>query len=341
MGRRPHTQRGANTRMEGAAHRALLRRAASDVWAANMVRGRNVPARWVPLPLALHQRGGGGAVASADGYDFLYDEQDGGDTWVCVSRPPRPAICFRVTFDREEAQIGLDVSYGQRCAKNMTRGDGTVAMLRAIMAAVFARPDVAAYKCLVVTDNSSVEVRDEAGQPVKLRLMDVCFVSTGCTWYGMLAPLFLRDGNEDVQLTKSRRAMASCTWVEFVDRLPPAVRADVEAYLVFDDPAAARQRPAALVLDSIRRTHAFLFVHVGHFLAAMGAQSLRSTEWVLPLVDGAVPVPAGDEGLCRHPSTGWIVPADKLRVVLPGEYARIKSALQTPARAAPTHRLGV
>ena len=316
--------------MDDTAHRALLRRASSDVWVRNMLQGRNKLARWLPV------QSGGGEVEAA-GYRFLYDEEDGGDTLLCISRPPVRATCFRVWFDREAQQISLDVSYHARCAQNkeLAKGDGTVAMLSAIVKVVLARPDIASYRCMVVTDNSTIEVPDGGGEPLKLPLMDVFFMCTGCTWYSSLAPMFLRDAGVDAQYREDRDKRGQCTWDAFIDRLPSRVAAVVEAHIEFGE-AATRLLPAVSILERIRagRTHAFLFHYTPDFLAALGVRSLRGTEWVLPLQDGDVPVPTGDDlASCRHPTRGWVVPADRIKAVSAAEYDRIKRYIQTSARA--------
>ena len=55
-------------------------------------------------------------------------------------------------------------------------------------------------------------------------------------------------------------------------------------------------------------------------------------------------VPTGDLASCRHPTRGWVVPADRIKAVSAAEYDRIKAVsaaeydrikryIQTPARA--------
>lgn len=306
-----------------------IRKESKNVWVKNKINHIDKYPRWKHI-----QTGGEKKQIEKNGYIFVYD--DNGDTILCTPRNPYKGTCFKIEFDERSGTIGVDISYNEDCTynKELPRSHGTHIMLGVILQLIFDHESIHKYKTIMITDNSSVDCISFLDNSThKLRLMDVYYVSTGCTWYSSLAPMFLQMQIDEEKFMKGReKILSSFSWNEFVNELSKEVQ-DVINYVIQFDKKETRNMPAHEVLNKIReeRYHCALFhQYIDEFLRAFDAESLRSKIWCIPIRNGCV-IASKEDILtcsCKHPKSGWIVPDSAIEYVSLNEYQTIKKSIQ-------------
>jgi hypothetical protein len=281
---------------------------------------------------------GGGSISVA-GYTFLYSETDIDDIHevLCISSSGR-GLCFKIIFDAEMKTVSIDIGYDQGCSANkiLPISEGTQIMMQAIMQIIFEFPTIRNYERLTLSDESVKYIpsfEDPPSSPLRYetRLMDMCFLSTGCTWYASLMPIFLTDVSDDSIYKSDIERIQSTTWTDFFSRLPDSVRAYMEEHVA----GKLSIRPsdiASTILNQIRiaQTHSIVFhKFMNEFLDAMGVHSLRGKSWTLALRNGLIVMP--ENYACANTKRS-LISRQLLEIVSDAEYASIKMGLQKKPR---------
>jgi hypothetical protein len=197
-------------------------------------------------------------------------------------------------------------------------------MLQAILTILFAHPDFSKYKQIQIDDNSHIYIKSHKnGKYYETRLMDMYFLSTGCTWYSSLAPMFLSKVQDDKEYQTERAHMMNISWEEFTRNLP--VQLDMEA---------TKEELAYKVLNRIRkeRHQSIVFYdYMNQMLRAMGISSMYGKMWTIPLKTGKVVFPTSDsQDIGCVNEGGWAIP-EPYRIHVSGdEFKKIKEELQIP-----------
>ncbi len=300
---------------------SYVKSATTALWVRNLQNGRNEKPMWSILQNA---RG----TIDSDGYIFMYSEDK--ETLICVARKPYKALCFKVEFDPVSKLISVDISYNKGCAQNrdLPRGEGTLAMLKAILRIIIGRSDINNYNAVIITDNSLIELSYNQ----KIRLMDMTFVSTGCTWYSTLVPMFLKYKDDEIwYLSDREKILRGPSWNEFIARIPTTKTQEIFNTAIQFDNDTKRQLPAHQILDLIRkrRDNLGLFTYIDDILLSFNVSTMRGKEWIIPLQNGKI-VYSDDLDLCK-PSDGWIIPDEYMINISGKQYDVIKQTLQKEA----------
>ncbi len=254
---------------------------------------------------------------------------------LCLSKDNK-SVCFKIDFDVIAQSIGISIGYFPSCSvnKDLPESSGTLIMMKAILSLIFQHPDIHKFTNIEINDTSHILVSSfEDGKKYKTRLMDMYFLSTGCTWYASLLHMFLKYVNDDDNYTIWRTNILSSKWTDFLnsmtsDKMPITVE---ERKTYFDFKKQPNDSLTHEVLNSIRkeRTHSILFYkYMDHMLVWLGVLSLYSKPWIIPIRNGKVLCPTdGSIPLCEN-EKGWGIPASLMEYISPTEYNRIKSGLQ-------------
>ena len=284
-----------------------------------------------PIQWSYFQTGGNKYSIEHKGYVFLYDKQDK-NTFLCVAKPG--GNCFRIVFDIDTYTISIDISYFPNCSNNkpLEKGFGTLIMLEAILKLIFAHKDFKKYKNIRITDNSSIEcISFIDKKPYTIRLMDMYYVSTGCTWYNTLAPMFLYDELEDIQFLKERENILTYSYDTFFKKLSKPTQDILLSHIEHTGIDITTPGSAHIVLNKIRkeRTYCIFFtLFLEEFIRAFDTSSLRSKDWCIALDNGFIITP--DTHPCMK-ETGYIFPKEIMKVVPEKMYHELKKTLQKPA----------
>lgn len=299
------------------------------VWFHNIKYGSSKYPKWKRL-----QTQTGGARIEKSGYMFVYD--DTGDTILCVTKKPHNGMCFRIDFDKDLGRIGIDISYYAGCShtKPLPKSSGTLVMLQVILELIVSKRHIERYKYIQLTDNSSVECTSyKNGKKEDIPLMDMYFVSTGCTWYSSIAPMFLINESDEIEYIKYKsHILNSLSWNDLLEKFPHDVRNAFNEVIQFENSDTAKE-PAYTILNKIRerRDHCALFkYYMEDILYAFGVKSMAGKSWCIPLKDGKI-VSCDDDELtmvCKHPEKGWILSSTYITNVSLDEFMHIKKSIQ-------------
>jgi len=299
-----------------------------------LVKNDSSPIQWHRL-----QHGGGKKEITHAGYTFLYTEKK--DSIICQSTSNK--ICFHIFFEPDDALISIDIGYFKDCSKNidLPEGSGTLVMLQTAMQLILGREDINLYKKITITDNSTINCKSlEDGNTYKVELMNMYYVSTGCTWYSSLAPMFLHKTIEDTIYREQRSNIVgptSLSWNTFLSHISEPIRAAF-AVISLDGIDPTKSGSASAVLNNIRknRTHCYLFYKYVHEIMLKGfvVGPLQGKEWCIPLQHGKIIATHMDPVLisCKN-EKGWILPESHIKYVSGEEYFFMKKELQLAAVA--------
>ena len=283
----------------------------------------------------------GGGLLQMEGYTFVYDDVE--DHVECLTRDRRN-LCFSIDFDKETREIGIVIGYFPNCSvdKDLPESSGTLVMLKTILQYILQRSDITEYTKLTLDDNSHKEIQSfEDGKVYKTRLMDMYFVSTGCTWYSSLAPMFLTRIRDDNEYNKGRKNILTLSWATFLSRLVsnddetwPMTSKERQTYFVDLFEVKNSNTMACDILNMIRidRTYSILFYKfIDAILIAMHTKSMFGRNWTIPLRDGKILCPTEPHEVldCQN-KKGWTVPVEYFTYVSPEEYNAVKDSLQIP-----------
>ena len=267
------------------------------------------------------------------GYQFVYDDTE--QQVICLSSDNK--TCFKIDFDISEKTIGISIGYYPTCSvnKDLPESSGTLVMLQAILTLVFQHPDIASFTNIEINDNSHILVSSfEDGNKYKTRLMDMYFLSTGCTWYSSLTPMFLKNKRDDENYTVWRTKILSMSWKSFLenmvsDKMPIDLETRKKYFEFQNYPMNA---DAHTVLNEIRkeRTHSIIFYKfIDHMLVWMNVLSLYGKPWIIPLRNGKIVCPTEGTILTCKNERGWGVPEALIEYVSLTEFNAIKAGLQS------------
>jgi hypothetical protein len=209
-------------------------------------------------------------------------------------------------------------------------------MLKVILEIILTNKNISMYKAIVLSDNSSIECLSYMDNKMyEIRLMDMNFITTGCTWYQSLAPMFLLHAANEQQYMKHRALIVEGpSWDEFLERLPFNVREHINEEIQFDHDTT-RKEPAYSILDKIRKRqyHCILFkLYMSEFLQAFGVEPMYGKDWCIPLHDGNIVACKEDVSIqsCKHPEKGWMIPDTMIHWISLAEYTLVKESVQIP-----------
>ena len=300
----------------------------SNAWTRNKLRGVDKHPNWKQIQM-------GGGLIEKDGYTFLYDESS--DTILCLTRKPKTALCFRISFDLDSKSISIDLSYNKFCPQNkdMEKSHGTLIMLSAAIELIFRRKDLMLYSSILLTDNSTVDcISHIDDKSYEINLMDMNLLCCGCTWHSTIIPMFLQYENDEKQYLKSRENILTCSWAEMINNMPLEAQTIINETIVFEN-EDSYTLPAHVILSKITyaRIHCVLFNwFMSEFLKALGAESVYGKPWIIPMHEGKIVVCESDPltKACWNPGKKWIVPQSFFEFVTLDRYASMKKSLQTP-----------
>jgi hypothetical protein len=277
------------------------------------------------------QTGGGKYSIENKGYIFLYDKEDKN---TIISFRKGGGNCFRIVFNIDIHTISIDISYFSNCSDNkpLEKGSGTLIMLEAILKIIFAHKDFKKYKSIRITDNSSIRcVSFIDKKQYDIRLMDMYYLCTGCTWYSTLAPMFLYDELEDMQFLKERKQVLTYSYETFLKNLSKSTHDALITHIDTKGIDITKPGSAHEVLNKIRkeRTHCIFFtLFLEEFIRAFDTSSLRSKDWCIALENGFVITP--DKNPCMK-EIGYLFPKEIMKVIPEKDYNELKKKLQKPA----------
>jgi hypothetical protein len=280
------------------------------------------------------QTGGGGKYSIENkGYIFLYDKEDK-NTIISYRKEGSGGNCFRIVFDIDTYAISIDISYFSNCSNNkpLEKGSGTLVMLESILKIIFAHKDFKKYKKINITDNSSIDcISFIDKKPYSVRLMDMYYVCTGCTWYTTLAPMFLYNEIEDIQFLKERKNILEYSYETFFKKLSKSTQDALTVHIDIKGIDITKPGSAHEVLNKIRkeRIHCIFFtLFLEEFIRAFDTSSLRGKDWCIALENGFIITP--DKNPCMK-DTGYVFPKEIMKVVTKKDYDELKKKLQKPA----------
>jgi hypothetical protein len=290
----------------------------------------------------------GGRKKSVSGYNFLYDDDDK-DLILCVT-PDKKNLCFKIDFNNELKIIAVDVGYHKLCSVNkmLPESDGTLVMFQVIIQLIFEHPDIKQYNAISFSDMSvkyvkSFENADNSLLRYETDLMDMYFLSTGCTWYSSLVPMFLsRSADERVFNEDLCYIVGNCThspeithplhapteypmkWGTFINRLPRHTKEYI-LFIVKGD----TEEPASVVLNRVRKQQKYSIIFhkfIDQMLMAMGVRSLKGKSWTIPLRDGLILAPISYR--CKNEKAKFTIPSELITFVSNEEFETIKTTHQ-------------
>jgi hypothetical protein len=264
-----------------------------------------------------------------DGFTFIYS--DYGDDIISSTKT---AMCFKITFDNRSKRISVDVTYSPDCASSkngqLPRGDGTKSMFKAIFSIIMSRKDIDDFNAIELTDNAFIEcVNFLDGSKIRIDLADMCFITTGCTWYSNKAPMFLEDKYEEENFEKDRKiVLNSLPFGEFMEIIPHEVKDFFNTHIKIND--EFKNKRAHIVLNDIRKKyyHCLIFKkYIGELRTAMGVvNSFYGKKWIIAMKDGKV-VYCPEKNECFN-NSGDIIKIDNIMTVSIDEYRDIQEKIR-------------
>jgi hypothetical protein len=314
------------TRKQNFKDHPFIKKASAKAYSQNITNGIKKKPLWKRI------QSGGGSIKVGD-YIFLYDEE-GESTYISYSKKGK--ICFFISFDLPSQEIGIDISYYSHCSysKPLEKGTGTLSMLQAILQIIFSRSDINSYNRILITDNSSIDCVSFLDKSLReIKLIDMYYLCTGCTWYNSLAPMFLKKQYDEESYLEKRSHIIgdhSLSYDTFLERLNDPLRKVVESisdkYITFD---TSKPGSASKFLNEIRKAkiHTSIFDDdfIDDFFEAFDAKSLHGKSWFIALHNGKIIAP--ETNICMK-DTGYIFPKEKIQTVTNEDYQKIKSLLQ-------------
>ena len=255
-------------------------------------------------------------LQSDDAYTVLYDESGNTRLYMDANR----GFC-KIT--EESSRIHIDIT----CSQDSPEFVGSVLEL------ILTHKNIRKFNSIVITDNSSIECISHYDElSYEIRLMDMYFVCTGCTWYSSLAPMFMLKERDEKQYIQDRqRILSSLSWNDFLERLSDDVRQTLQSEIQFED-ENRKYEPAYKILNSIRngKYHCIFFnMFIYEFLRAFNVESMFGKEWCIPLKNGRIVSNKEDTLLtsCKH-SDKQLIPDTFIEDVSLPEWNVIKESIQ-------------
>jgi hypothetical protein len=293
----------------------FVRLSKRDLWARNINIGKKARrVRWI-----YNQMGGVEKTVDIAGYTFLYEdkteEEDEYDRSImCIARSG--GICFRIDFSEDIKTIDITtVSYYSTCAQNkaLEEGEGTKIMYLAIMKIILTHPNVGKYDKILLTDNSTRLVPTYDGKrKVKVLLMDMYYLCTGCSWYASVCPMFMANREDETLHMEERNNIVGekpIKYEEFLNRLKYINElAYSELQTIVGYIGINADNNASYVLNEIRKVKVyseFFNKHNRVLISAMSVTSLNGTKWCIAIEDGKLLAP--EHPTCIHESGNQFV----------------------------------
>ena len=274
----------------------------------------------------------GGAIVESQGYTFLYEKNN--SIYTCVANKPYTGLCFKIEFNKEDKTIILDIGYSPGCSvnKELPKSSGTLAMLTAILKIVFTHRDIKHYNSIQLSDTSAIPCTSFIdNREYMIELSNMYFLSTGCTWYSTLSPMFLLSkSDEKTYLTdKTLILNPSYTWNTLLSELPLTTSDTLKSIIQFENPDRANE-PAHHIVNSIRdaKHHCIIFkMFMDDLLKTFKVSSMKGKVWCIPLQNGRI-IGCKEVDACIDAKKVWIL-SELIDWVSIGEYNALKNKIQT------------
>jgi hypothetical protein len=275
-----------NTRTKKIISNEFLKRISKEIYIKNRIKyGLNGK-----YPKWKNLKQSGGEIIEEDGYQFLYS--DDGETIICSTRK---ALCFKIDFSLGDKEISIDISYSSDCSinKELPRGEGTIAMLKAIFKLIFTHKNIKLYEKITLSDNSEFKCHNKYSKknPVsEISLVNTRFIATGCSWYSTFAPMFLYSRKEEMQYLFDKNIVTNMLWGEFYNKLSDKTRKFIDAVFNFGEDDISDVK-ACKVIDTIRKDKdacGFFAFFLGDLMKAFGIESQSNKKWCIPLRNGKI-----------------------------------------------------
>ena len=276
----------------------------------------------------------GGAEIIRNGYVFKYDEMD--DTIISYSKKKHQP-CFKISFSPEEKRILIDISYYSDCAhnKDLPASSGTLLMLKLIFEIILKHHTINNYTSISITDNSKVKQMTKDGKKFYyINLANMYYVSTGCTWYSSLAPMFLKNEIDYLEFIDDRKKIVgseSLSWNSLLANIPENPRGELKKLINITGIDKNEPESASKILNKIReaKTHSHIFYYFNNFfIKSFHVTSLTGKEWYIPIINGKIIAP-NIENSCKN-KKGWVVPDEYIKYISANQYNTLRKSLQNP-----------
>ncbi len=274
----------------------------------------------------------GGARVESHGYTFLYEKNN--SIYTCVANKPYTGLCFKIEFNKDDKTIMLDIGYSPGCSANkeLPKSSGTLAMLSAILQIIFSHKDIKRYNSIQLSDTSAIPCKSFIdNREYMIELSNMYFLSTGCTWYATLSPMFLLSkSEEDTYLNDKKRILnKSYTWNTLLSELPSNSANTLNSIIQFEDSAKVNE-PAHHILNMIRdaKFHCIIFkMFMDDLLKTFKVSSMKGKVWCIPLRNGRI-VGCKEVNECINPEKEWIL-SEFIDWVSNEEYTNSKITIQS------------
>jgi hypothetical protein len=135
-------------------------------------------------------------------------------------------------------------------------------MYLAIMKIILTHPNVGKYDKILLTDNSTRLVPTYDGKrKVKVLLMDMYYLCTGCSWYASVCPMFMANREDETLHMEERNNIVGenpIKYEEFLNRLEYTIELSynelqtIEGYI-----GITADNNASYVLNEIRKVKVY------------------------------------------------------------------------------------
>lgn len=301
-----------------------IQKETSNIIVRNRIKGISSKPQWQVVQ-------SGGALIESHGYTFLYEKNN--SIYTCVANKPYTGLCFKIEFNKDDKTILLDIGYSPGCSinKELPKSFGTLAMLHAILKIIFTHKDIKRYNSIQLSDTSAIictSFMDE--REYMIELANMYFISTGCTWYSTLSPMFLLSKSDEQTYYKDRSTILNpeYTWNTFLSKLPASVSEMLRSNIQFENPKRGEE-PAHSILNKIRdvKHHCIIFkLFMEDFLKTFKVSNMKGKVWCIPLRNGRI-VGCKELNECMRAEKGWIL-AEYIDWVSIEDYTSIKNSIQ-------------
>jgi hypothetical protein len=321
------------TRKTDVLQHPFVKKATMDLRIRNLVYGIKDSVIWKRAQF------GGGTEIAIGPHIFTYEDITEGKerTVICIAK--QKGICFRINFAPDEKTISLDIGFYPNCSAPipLDKASGVMPMLEAIMTIIFKSKDILMYDKITLTDNSYVDCRAfDDGRLITIDLMDMYYLTSGCTWYSSLIPMFLMDMDLDHHFLKHRQNIvgeSAYSYNKFMSKLSPDV---VKALAIIPQPTDPNAPgSASQFLKQIKedQTHCVFFRRYrSEFYKGFDATyfvSLHGTQWCAALDNGRLLAPTTLH--CMHEKHGIVAKPPLLKTVSDAVYDVEKKKRQIPS----------
>ncbi len=301
-----------------------IKKETSNIIVRNRIKGIYSTPQWQIIQ-------SGGAVVESHGYTFLYNKNN--SIYTCVANKPYTGLCFKIEFNKEDRIILLDIGYSPGCSinKELPKSSGTLVMLHAILNIIFTHRDINRYTSIQLSDTSTIPCKSFIDNRVYMTdLANMYFLSTGCTWYNTLSPMFLLHKSEEKTYLNDKLTILNTeySWKQLLQELPSDSSDTIKSMIQFEN-TNRENEPAYHILNTIKdaKQHCIIFkLFMDDLLKTFKVSSMKGKVWCIPLRKGRI-IGCKEINDCIHDEKGWLL-SEYIDWVPMNEYVSIKDKIQ-------------